>query len=601
MPIRQLPSHLINQIAAGEVVERPASVVKELLENCLDAGATRIEIDIEQGGIKLIRIRDNGCGIPEAEVSLALSRHATSKIASLEDLEKVASLGFRGEALPSIASVSRMRLTSKVVNSDSGYSVSVSGSEVAAPEPAAHPAGTTIEVRDLFYNTPARRRFLRKERTEFSHLDKLVRRIVLSRFGVAFRFTHNGKPLFDLPAANDRAAQEQRLAKLCGKEFIEHALYIEHAVGDMRLWGWIARPTFSRSQPDMQHIFLNGRAVRDKTVTHAVKHAYRDVLFHGRYPACVLFLEIDPKTVDVNAHPAKHEVRFRDSRPVHDFVRRTVETALAETRPSAAEGDQSVAAPASAAGLLPEYSRQQSMGLRPGRAYDRSGSYSTAGSATSEFYKQVSESEQAMRDSVIAANEGEVPPLGFAVAQLHGVYILAENQDGLVIIDAHAAHERVTYEKLKTAVAAGGVQSQPLLIPLQISVAESEADLVEAHQANFAALGLEVDRSGPDVITLRQVPVLLGDRHAEALLRDMLSDIAETGSSERLQAHQDEILSTMACHGSVRANRQLTIAEMNALLREMEATERADQCNHGRPTWSALSMKDLDRLFHRGR
>jgi len=592
MPIRQLPSHLVNQIAAGEVVERPASVVKELLENSLDAGATRIEIDIEQGGIKLIRIRDNGCGIPVDEVALALSRHATSKIASLEDLEKVASLGFRGEALPSIASVSRMQLTSAVANADSGYSVSVSGSEPPEPGPAPHPVGTTIEVRDLFYNTPARRRFLRTERTEFSHLDKLVRRIVLSRFGTAFRLTHNGKVLFDLPAANDRDTQEARIAKICGKQFIEHALYVENQIGDMRLWGWIARPTFSRSQPDMQHTFLNGRAVKDKTVTHAVKHAYRDVLFHGRFPACVLFLELDPKAVDVNAHPAKHEVRFRDSRPVHDFVRRTIETALAETRPTAAEDNMGVAAPASAAGLLPEYTQQQSMGLRAGDAGAQRQAYAGFVSSSVRGGSSV--------PAAMPADDQEVPPLGYAVAQLHGVYILAENQDGLVIVDAHAAHERVTYEKLKASVAEGGVKAQPLLIPLQVSVAESEAELAETHRDYFLSLGLELDRAGPSTITLRQVPVLLGERHAEALLRDMLADFAETGSSERLQAHQDEILATMACHGSVRANRQLSQEEMNALLREMEVTEKADQCNHGRPTWSALSMKDLDRLFQRG-
>jgi len=591
MSIRQLPSHLINQIAAGEVVERPASVVKELLENSLDSGATRIEIDIEQGGIKLIRIRDNGCGIPPEELQLALSRHATSKIASLDDLEQVASLGFRGEALPSIASVSRLKLTSCALESDSGFSVSVTNNEFSEQGPAAHPTGTTLEVRDLFYNTPARRRFLRTERTEYSHIDKLVQRIVLSRFSVAFRFTHNGKVIFDLPAADDLPSMEKRMARICGDKFIESAMYLEQEQDGKRLWGWIARPTFSRSQPDMQHVYLNGRIVRDKVITHAVKHAYRDVLFHGRHPACVLFLEIDPRSVDVNAHPAKHEVRFRDSRPVHDFVRRTIESVLADTRPAEAAAGESVSTPASAAGLLPEYRQQNPMGFAGGR------SSSDRGAAYTDFM-------QAAAGAPGVAEEGhetEVPPLGYAVAQLHGVYILAENQDGLVIVDAHAAHERVTYEKLKEAFAEGGVQSQPLLIPLQINVAEAEADLAEQHRQAFTQLGLEVDRSGPSVLTLRQVPVLLGDKNAEALLRDMLSDISETGQSDRLQAEHDEILSTMACHGSVRANRQLTLAEMNALLREMEATERSDQCNHGRPTWSALSMKDLDRLFQRGR
>ena len=591
MSIRQLPSHLVNQIAAGEVVERPASVVKELLENSLDSGATRIEIDLEQGGTKLIRIRDNGCGIPPDELTLALSRHATSKIATLEDLEQVASLGFRGEALPSIASVSRLRLTSCEAGGDSGFSVTVSNEGPGDAEPAAHPPGTTVEVRDLFYNTPARRRFLRTERTEFGHVDKLVQRIVLSRFGVAFRFSHNGKVLFDLPAATTREMQEQRIGRICSKNFIEHALYVEHTSGDLRLWGWVARPTFSRSQPDMQHVYLNGRVIRDKVVSHSVKLAYRDVLFHGRHPACVLFLEMDPKAVDVNAHPAKHEVRFRDSRPVHDFVRRTIESVLAETRPGddAATGAQ---VPADAAQLLPdmpqEFRQQRPIGLSSQTGADRGRAYSGL----------MADAQAAV---VRDLQDADIPPLGYAIAQLHGVYILAENQDGLIIVDAHAAHERVTYEKLKAAFAEDGVQSQPLLIPLQINVGEAEADLAEARAADFRQLGLEVDRSGPDTLTLRQVPVLLGDKNAESLLRDMLSDIAETGSSERLQDQQDEILSTMACHGSVRANRQLTHHEMNALLREMEATERSDQCNHGRPTWSALSMKDLDRLFHRGR
>jgi len=600
MSIRQLPSHLVNQIAAGEVVERPSSVVKELVENSLDSGATKVEVDIEQGGAKLIRIRDNGCGIPPEELSLALSRHATSKIATLNDLEQVASLGFRGEALPSIASVSRLRLTSCALDNDSAYSLTVTNNEFSEPEPAPHPTGTTVEVRDLFYNTPARRRFLRTERTEYSHVDKLMQRIALSRFNVAFRFTHNSKVIFDLPVADDVKKQEKRVARICGDQFIEHALYVEREAGDLRLWGWIARPTFSRSQPDMQHVYLNGRVIRDKVITHAVKHAYRDVLFHGRFPACVLFLEIDPKAVDVNAHPAKHEVRFRDSRPVHDFVRRTIEAVLAETRP--AEADGSVATPADAATLLPEYREQRSMGLR-----ESAGSYAPGSSGAPGGRDRAAAYADFVGDSVAAggqaalARDEDIPPLGYAIAQLHGVYILAENQEGLIIVDAHAAHERVTYEKLKDAFAAGGVKSQPLLIPLQVSVAEAEADLAENHRDDFLQLGLEVDRTGPDVLTLRQVPVLLGDKNAESLLRDMLSDLTETGQTERVQDEHDEILATMACHGSVRANRALTIAEMNALLREMEATERSDQCNHGRPTWSALSMKDLDRLFQRGR
>ena len=592
MPISQLPPQLVNQIAAGEVVERPASVLKELLENSLDAGATRVEVDVEEGGIKLCRVRDNGEGMTADDLPLALSRHATSKIATLDDLEHVASLGFRGEALPSIASVSRLTLISRRRGADAGWSVQGDGSEETAdPEPAATAEGTAVEVRDLFFNTPARRRFLRTPRTEYAHLDKVARQIALSRFGVAFRLNHNGKAVLNLPAAGTHAEQEQRVAAVTGREFMNHALYIEHEQGGMRLSGWVARPTFSRSQPDLQHFFLNGRAVRDKVIVSAVRQAYRDVLFHGRHPAYVLYLEMDPARVDVNAHPAKHEVRFRDSRPVHDFVRRSVESVLADTRPAGSVADSNAPATLAAAGMVAAPSHEQSSlplsGRRPGAA--------PAADALARLAESVAEAPAAFDP------DAEIPPLGFAIAHLHGVYILARNEAGLVIVDAHAAHERVTYERLKQDRAAAGIARQPLLIPLQVNVAVSEADRAETRADELAALGLVADRTGPEQLTLREAPLALAGADLEALLRDVLSDMAEGDTAARVEQQSNDILATMACHGSVRANRTLTIPEMNALLRDMEATERADQCNHGRPTWTQLSMADLDRLFSRGR
>jgi len=584
MPITQLPPQLVNQIAAGEVVERPASVLKELLENSLDAGATKVEVDVEQGGIKLCRVRDNGVGISVDELPLALSRHATSKIASLEDLERVASLGFRGEALPSIASVSRLTLISRQPESDSAWRIG-SDSDVS---PAAGPQGTSVEVRDLFYNTPARRRFLRTERTEYSHLDKVARQIALSRLSVAFRLNHNGRAVLNLPAADSLELQEHRVAAICGNEFIQHALYIEHAANDMQIRGWVARPTFSRSQPDMQHFFLNGRAVRDKVIVSAVRQAFRDVLFHGRQPAYVLYLEMDPALVDVNAHPTKHEVRFRDGRSVFDFIRRTVESVLADTRPA---GTQDEAPTQFSATELPS---QSGFNLPAGEPR----SLPSAVSEQIGVYKRLAQQAPA----VMPDQQEVMPPLGYAVAHLHGIYILARNQQGLVIVDAHAAHERVTYEALKASFSADAViKSQPMLIPLRVAVAAAEADMCEAHAEQFRRLGFVVERGGPDSLTVREVPILLANGDIEALLRDVLADFMADGASERVEGAINDLLATMACHGSVRANRALTIEEMNALLRQMEATERADQCNHGRPTWTQLSIEELDRLFDRGR
>ena len=582
MPIQQLPTHLVNQIAAGEVVERPASVVKELVENSLDAGASSVQVDIAAGGHKLIRVRDTGGGIPEDELALALSRHATSKIESLEDLEAVVSLGFRGEALPSIASVSRLTLCSRLAAADTAWQLEAEGGDVGTPRPAAHPVGTTVEVHDLFYNTPARRRFLRTERTEFGHIDKWMKRLALSRPAVAFTVTHNRRTVLQLQAAGSDEQRLQRIGKILGEAFAGQAVYVEHETEGVALSGWLALPTFNRSQPDMQYWFVNGRSITDRTLAHAARHAYRDVLFHGRYPAYVLSLTMDPATIDANAHPAKHEVRFRDSRRVHGIVSQVLEAALRETRPGG-HTPPPAALPGSAS------FEQATMRLHSNGHPPRA----SVGETLAAY--------QAMAASMPSVAAADIPPLGFAVAQLAGTYVLAENSDGLIIVDMHAAHERILYEKLKQNFDDNAVVRQPLLVPTMISVAESEADLVAQSSGVFEKIGLVVDRAGPTTLAVREVPALLRDSDAEALLRDVLADLAEAGHSNRVEDACDDFLATMACHHSVRANRLLTIDEMNALLREMETTKRADQCNHGRPTWTAITMADLDRLFLRGR
>lgn len=587
MPIRELPSHLVNQIAAGEVVERPASVVKELIENSLDAGARSITVDILNGGQKLIRVRDDGAGIGRDELPLALARHATSKIADLDDLEAVASLGFRGEALPSIASVSRLAIRSRPAGQDSASEVTVDHGAVGDPAPVAHPPGTTVEVNDLFFNTPARRKFLKTERTEYSHIDRWIRRLALARPDVSFVVTHNRRTVLDLRAAADADDERRRLAKLCGEEFAGEALCLERESDGIALKGWIGLPTFNRSQPDLQFWFVNGRSIVDKTLAHAVRHAYRDVLFHGRYPAYVLMLAIDPGTVDANAHPAKHEVRFRDGRRVHGVVSQTVEQALAETRP----GGHDVARIESRVQRITT-DRQSTMPLGQGAAPgDRRVRETLAA------YRAMSASDA---EAATDASNGDLPPLGRAVGQIAGVYILAENADGLIIVDMHAAHERILYEKLKRDFAGRHIVTQPLLVPEAIAVSEREADLADEHRDVLESLGLKLDRGGPERLVLREMPALLRQADAEQLVRDVLADLSAGGSAARVSASMDEILATMACHHSVRANRSLTVAEMDALLREMEQTERADQCNHGRPTWTTLKVSDLDRLFQRG-
>ena len=599
--IHTLSPQLANQIAAGEVVERPSSVLKELSENSLDAGAKWIEVEVEQGGTKLIRVRDDGCGISESDLPLALSRHATSKILGLEDLEAVATLGFRGEALASIASVSRLALTSNSGEGSGWKAVSEGRDMEVELQPAAHPLGTSVEVRDLFFNTPARRKFLRTENTEYKRIDDCLKKLALSRMDVAFSLKHNQKVQFSLRPANSQAEQEKRVADLCGPQFMEQALFVDNDRTGIRLWGWIGLPTFSRSQADLQYFFVNGRSIRDKVVSHAVRQAYQDVLYHGRHPAYVLFLEILPADVDVNVHPTKHEVRFRESGSIHSFVSTTLKKALATDRPQ----DH-----LSTNGGLELQNKDQPQSLigqnalplagMPGSGYQSTWPSSGVPSGVNtpaSSYQSLYSSQTEFSDS----NQAEVPPLGFAVAQLKGIFILAENSHGLIIVDMHAAHERITYERMKDAFDLQGLVSQPLLVPENLAVSQREADAVESNQAVFTQLGFGVERAASESIIVREIPAILRGSEVEKLLRDVLSDLLEHGSSERIRDHINEILSTMACHGSVRANRKLTLPEMNALLRDMEITERSGQCNHGRPTWSQLTVEELDKLFLRGR
>ena len=591
MTIRQLPDTLINQIAAGEVVERPASVVKELVENALDAGARRIDIDLEEGGVRLIRIRDDGGGIGPEELPLAVSRHATSKIASIDDLEAVATLGFRGEALPSVASVSRFRLASRPRDAAHGAELRIEGGRLGEVVPQAHPHGTTVEVRDLFYNVPARRKFLRAERTELSHIEEWLRSLALARPDVELRVTHNGKPSRRWKGEGDLLS-EVRLHEALGEEFARNALRVDHAGAGLRLHGWIAQPAYNRASTDQQYLYVNGRSVRDRNVAHAVRQAYSDVLFHGRHPAYVLFLELDPRGVDVNVHPAKHEVRFRESRLVHDFVYRSLQAALAETRAGATAAPMPSLAAANEARWSMPPPQQQAIGLRVG---DAPAAYAALYAPRDGALPPTA--QPAMPEDA----PGGMPPLGYAVAQLHGIYILAENADGLVVVDMHAAHERIGYEKLKAAHDGAGLRTQPLLVPASLAVSEREADVAEREAGTLARLGFEVQRSGPQSLLLRSVPALLAHGDVEALLRDVLADLREHGSTRRVDDTRDALLATMACHGAVRANRRLTLPEMNALLREMEATERSGQCNHGRPTWTRFSLAEMDRWFLRGR
>ena len=606
MAIQLLPDQLINQIAAGEVIERPSGVVKELIENSLDAGATRIKIDIEGGGVRLIRVTDDGIGIPKSQLPLALHRHATSKIQNLDDLIAVSSLGFRGEALPSIASVAKLTLASRHVDDDIAQAVIVEQGRIGECRPDALSVGTRVEVRDLFFNMPARRKFLRTEKTENSHIEKLVKNMALSHAGVSFEMLQNGKLKFRWGMAGSLQEKELRLRNILGGEFVDSACYLEHSVINLSLSGWIAQPTFSRSQADMQYFYVNGRAVRDKLAAHAVKQAYADVMYHNRFAAYVLFLHMDSSLLDVNVHPSKHEVRFRDSRCVHEFTYRTVYEAIAGMGSSmrdanAQEIGHTVDAAASPS---PIDIRSADYPLSAYASVGNQSHFCLADTGSQASYASLLSGANANRSSGSALEpDAIVPPLGYALAQLHGIYILAQNCAGLILVDMHAAHERVSYERLKSSWDSNNnaLRSQPLLIPLPVAVSSAQADLLESRVDVFTELGFEIDRSGPEAIVIREVPAILAHADIAQLTQDVIADLTELDCSQRLQESINDVLSTMACHGSVRANRQLTLPEMNALLRDMEFTERSGQCNHGRPTYIELSLGQLDKLFLRGR
>jgi len=577
MSIRILEGPLVDQIAAGEVIERPASVAKELVENALDAGARQVTVDVEHGGIGLVRVRDDGAGIAADELPLALERHATSKIASLEDLERVASLGFRGEALPSIASVSALRLASRSRGAASGAEIECIDGRAGPVRPAAHGQGTTVEVRDLFHRVPARRKFLRAEATEFQHVQKTIARLALSRFDVGFTLSHNRREQFALPAAPGRREREARIARLVGADFVAASRFVTHAQAGFSVEGWIGMPSASRAQPDRQFLFVNGRMVRDRLLASAVRLGYRDVSHGGRHPAWLLYLTLDPMQVDVNAHPQKLELRFRDGRGVHDFLFRTVERALAE----AGQGEAGSAPVAAAArwGAAPPSTASLALG-EPAPGY--------AGAPLP--------APAAMPSSPDAEH-----PLGHAVAQLHGIYIVAQSAEGMVLVDMHAAHERILYERLKAAMDSGRGPRQSLLVPSLLETTEAEASLAEQHAGELAAAGFTVDRVGPATLAVREAPVALAGEDVAAILADALADLGAGGTAHRIDGSQNELLANIACRSAVRAHRQLTLPEMDALLRDMERTERSGQCSHGRPTWTRLTLAELDRIFLRGR
>ncbi len=609
MRIHALPIQLVNQIAAGEVVERPSSVVKELVENCFDAGSGQITIEIEQGGTRLIKIRDDGCGIDKEDLALALSKHATSKIATLQDLEQVSSMGFRGEALPSISSVARLTLISRTAGSQCAWRVTADGSEQDFdPQPDPHPQGTTVDVRDLFYNTPARRKFLKTEKTEFTHIETLIKRMALSQFEIGFSLLHNQKEILNLKPATTEVSQEQRVASICGPAFIESSVKIDFAASGLQLSGWVGLPTFSRSQQDMQFFYVNGRLIRDKLVAHAIKQAYQDVLYHGRHPVFVLYLTLDPILVDVNAHPAKLEVRFREGRLVHDFLFSALHRSLADLRPEHTAAavswvNQSVVGNTTGVEDLATPPINKIFDVKPTYQAGLTQQTSLPLSIAESISAYASLSPYAMAEQkprLPVSAEQDTHPLGYAIAHIHNIYILAETTKGVILVDTHAAHERVTYERLKRQYQEGFVPSQPLLLPIKITVSAAEADLAEQEYEYFSSLGFELNRSGPETIILRSTPALLGNVDKELLIRDVLADINEHGMSQRIQEQSNRLLATIACHGSVRAKRRLNIDEMNALLRDMEQTERIGQCNHGRPTWIELSTQELDKFFLRG-
>lgn len=618
MRIQLLPDQLISQIAAGEVVERPASALKELLENSLDANSTDIQVALQQGGIKQIRVADNGIGVAKEELALALTRHATSKIASLEDLESVVSLGFRGEALASIASISRTQLVSRQLDAKHAWRIASEGIEHSLIEPAALDAGTVIEVSDLYFNTPARRKFLKTEGTEFGHCEEVFHRIALSRPDVAMLLQHNGRALSRYAAS----APERRFSEVLGSEFAAESITLNESAAGLRLWGMAAKPTFNRNSRDTQYVYVNGRFVRDKLISHAIRQAYQDVLHHDRHPAFVLFLELDPALVDVNVHPAKTEVRFRDAQSVHRFIFHALNKALAaptgvSSAVTASQSGYNPFAQRPSGSSYPAY--QSQINLRagePGSFYDtmfgtgadgeKAGSASQIQYASPVCYAADFEAQEYKSQSAgVQPQHAQDFPLGFAVAQVHGVYVLAQNAQGLVVVDMHAAHERIMYEKLKNALDSQSVPMQPLLLPVSFTADKLEVaavqDALAGNDNSLQQLGFDIAVLSPTTLAVRAVPTMLQRADAVELARDVLRDLREYGASRALTERRNELLGTMACHAAVRANRTLTIPEMNALLRDMEATERSGQCNHGRPTWFQVSMADLDKMFMRGK
>ncbi|MDF0604089.1 DNA mismatch repair endonuclease MutL [Neisseriaceae bacterium TC5R-5] len=630
--IQRLPDHLINQIAAGEVVERPASALKEILENSLDAGASKINVDLAQGGIKLIRVSDNGSGIPAEELALALDRHATSKIHSLDELEKVATLGFRGEGLASIASVSRLTLISRPQDSALAHQIIAIDGGLHPVEPAAHAPGTTVEVVDIYFNTPARRKFLKSDNTEYAHCEATFERIALAYPEVEFLLRNNGKVIWRLPAQS----LTERIGAMLGKEFIAAAIPIESSAGPLRLSGFIASPTYSKASRDAQYFYVNSRFVRDKTALHALRQAYRDVLHQDRHPAYALFLQLEPSGVDVNVHPSKVEVRFRESQAIHQFLFHSVQKALATTTaghapavtldiPSANPAQDLATEPNNTHPTPPRQeptTTQQRSSARPSFSYQQQtiplhvakeavGTYDKMFTGVRDQERERSEAEASSLTrnhtniSTIGfpdpkPDENNIPTLGFALAQLHGVYILSQCQDGLILVDMHAAHERIVYERLKTAMETDNIPTQPLLLPISFAADRMEVATAHEHGEQMQKLGLDLAPLSPTQIAIRGVPVWLKEGNAVELARAVLKEVREFGLSQVLTERRNGLLATMACHGAVRANRQLTLVEMNALLRDMEATERSGQCNHGRPTWTRLSIRELDKLFMRG-
>ncbi len=608
--IKLLPDQLISQIAAGEVVERPASALKELLENSLDAGSSEISVSLIQGGVKQLKVIDNGGGIPQQDLAMALTRHATSKIASLEDLEAVASLGFRGEALASIASVSRTQISSRVLDTKYAWRIASEGNSIAPLQPIGLDVGTIVEVNDLYFNTPARRKFLKTEATEFGHCEEAFSRVALSRPDVAFMLRHNGRALSRYSASEPT----KRFSEVLGAEFAAESIRVDEQAAGLRLWGMAAKPTFNRNSRDTQYVYVNGRFVRDKLIAHAIRQAYQDVLHHDRHPAFVLFLECDPNLVDVNVHPSKTEVRFRDGQAIHRFIFHSLHKNLATPTglSNAATASQAAHNPfASQYASSPNYPQYQTQ-------------INLSANQPSTFYQTLfannplraendalqANTHKASGDAVLSnENTPEYQPqdfpLGFAVAQIHGVYILAQNSAGLVVIDMHAAHERIMYEQLKNALDNKAVPMQPLLIPVSFNADRLEVATVNEELAtsadNLWQLGFDIAVLSPNTLAVRAVPTMLQNADAVQLARDVLKDLREYGASRALTERRNELLGTMACHAAVRANRILTVTEMNALLRDMEATERSGMCNHGRPTWFQVSMSDLDKMFMRGK